>query len=126
MYPRLELAKELLAEDGVIFVSIDDNEQANLKILCDEIFGEQNFIAGFIVVRSEGVGWRSKLSMDMITSPPIAERREVQSIGSPQDIRGSVVSMPLGLRWIQLHVLREHAQHCGHADILREQVLARR
>ncbi|WP_267489730.1 mycothiol transferase [Enemella dayhoffiae] len=34
--------------------------------------------------------------------------------------------MPLGLRWIQLHVLREHAQHCGHADILREQVLARR
>ncbi|EEI17692.1 hypothetical protein HMPREF0298_0481 [Corynebacterium lipophiloflavum DSM 44291] len=39
MYPRLELAKELLADDGVIFISIDDNEQANLRNLCDEVFG---------------------------------------------------------------------------------------
>ncbi len=44
MYPRLELAKELLSEDGVIFISIDDNEQANLKLLCDSVFGEQNFV----------------------------------------------------------------------------------
>lgn len=43
MYPRLLLAKDLLSKDGVIFISIDDNEQANLKILCDEIFGEENF-----------------------------------------------------------------------------------
>lgn len=43
IYPRLELAKELLTEDGVIFISIDDNEQANLKLLCDLIFGEGNF-----------------------------------------------------------------------------------
>ena len=43
MYPRLKLARELLTDDGVIFISIDDNEQANLKILCDEIFGEDNF-----------------------------------------------------------------------------------
>ncbi|MFJ1430828.1 site-specific DNA-methyltransferase [Capnocytophaga canimorsus] len=42
MYPRLLLARDLLAKDGVIFISIDDNEQANLKILCDEIFGEEN------------------------------------------------------------------------------------
>ena len=48
MYPRLMLARELLAKDGVIFISIDDNEQANLKLMCDEIFGEQNFIAQFI------------------------------------------------------------------------------
>lgn len=41
MYPRLKLARELLTEDGVIFISIDDNEQANLKVLCDEIFGEK-------------------------------------------------------------------------------------
>ena len=52
MYPRLELAKELLADDGVIFVSIDDNEQANLKALCDEVFGEQNAVANFV--------WKSK------------------------------------------------------------------
>lgn len=42
MYPRLKLARDLLTEDGVIFISIDDNEQANLKIICDEIFGEEN------------------------------------------------------------------------------------
>ena len=43
MYPRLKLARDLLADDGVIFISIDDNEQANLKILCDEIFGQECF-----------------------------------------------------------------------------------
>ncbi len=45
MYPRLKLARNLLKEDGVIFISIDDNEQARLKLLCDEIFGESNFVA---------------------------------------------------------------------------------
>lgn len=44
MLPRLKLARDLLREDGVIFISIDDNEQANLKLLCDEIFGEENFV----------------------------------------------------------------------------------
>ena len=48
MYPRLALARELLREDGVIFISIDDNEQANLKRLCDEVFGEGNFVAQLI------------------------------------------------------------------------------
>ncbi|HEA8244832.1 TPA: site-specific DNA-methyltransferase [Campylobacter coli] len=48
MLPRLKLARDLLREDGVIFISIDDNEQANLKILCDEIFGEENFVCNFI------------------------------------------------------------------------------
>ena len=48
MKKRLELAKELLSEEGVIFVSIDDNEQAYLKVLMDEIFGENNFICAFI------------------------------------------------------------------------------
>ena len=47
MYPRLRLAKELLKDTGVIFISIDDNEQANLKLLCDEIFGERNFVVAF-------------------------------------------------------------------------------
>lgn len=44
MYPRLKLARDLLTDDGVIFISIDDNEVANLKKICDEIFGENNFI----------------------------------------------------------------------------------
>ncbi|WP_187871499.1 site-specific DNA-methyltransferase [Helicobacter pylori] len=50
MLPRLKLARDLLKEDGVIFISIDDNECANLKILCDEIFGEDNFVACLCVV----------------------------------------------------------------------------
>ncbi|MGI9461204.1 MAG: site-specific DNA-methyltransferase [Alphaproteobacteria bacterium] len=48
MEKRLILAKKLLKDDGVIFISIDDNEMANLKLLCDEIFGEENFIESFI------------------------------------------------------------------------------
>ena len=44
MYPRLILARDLLSNDGVIFISIDDNEQANLKLVCDEIFGEENCV----------------------------------------------------------------------------------
>ena len=48
MSPRLQLARDLLSKDGVIFISIDDNEQANLKLLCDYVFGEENFVAQFI------------------------------------------------------------------------------
>lgn len=54
MLPRLKLARDLLKEDGVIFISIDDNEQANLKILCDEIFGEENFVACMPIVTNPG------------------------------------------------------------------------
>lgn len=49
MFPRLTFARDLLTKDGVIFISIDDNEQANLKLLCDEVFGEENFIAQIII-----------------------------------------------------------------------------
>jgi len=52
MYPRLLLARDLLREDGVIFISIDDNEQAQLKLLCDEVFGQDNFIVTLV--------WKSK------------------------------------------------------------------
>lgn len=48
MYPRLRLASNLLKDDGVIFISIDDGEQANMRKLCDEVFGEENFIAQII------------------------------------------------------------------------------
>lgn len=56
MKKRLTLAKELLADDGVIFVSIDDNEQAYLKVLMDEIFGEENFITNFVWQKKSGGG----------------------------------------------------------------------
>jgi adenine-specific DNA-methyltransferase len=49
MYPRLRLARNLLSDDGVIFISIDDNEVHNLRKVCDEVFGEGNFVAEFII-----------------------------------------------------------------------------
>ena len=52
MYPRLYIARELLRDDGVIFISIDDNEQAQLKLLCDEVFGEENFVEVFSWVKT--------------------------------------------------------------------------
>ena len=54
MYPRLRLAANLLRDDGVIFISIDDNEVTNLRRICDEIFGEENFVADFIRKGSGG------------------------------------------------------------------------
>ena len=57
MYPRLKLARNLLRDDGVIFISIDDNEVANLRKMCDEIFGEENFLATLI--------WRRRASSAM-------------------------------------------------------------
>ncbi len=56
MYPRLRLAYNLLREDGVIFISIDDNEIANLRKICDEVFGEENFVSEFI--------WKSRQNKD--------------------------------------------------------------
>lgn len=55
MYPRLQLARTLLKDDGVIFISIDDNEVHNLKRICDEIFGEENFVGNII--------WRKKYGL---------------------------------------------------------------
>ena len=54
IYPRLRLAKDLLSEDGVIFISIDDNEVGNMRKSCDEVFGEQNFVSNLI--------WQKKFS----------------------------------------------------------------
>ena len=56
MYPRLKLARNLLKDDGVIFISIDDNEVHNLRKICDEVFGEDNFVANLI--------WKSRQNKD--------------------------------------------------------------
>lgn len=58
MYPRLKLARNLLDEDGVIFISIDDNEVDNLKRICNEIFGEMNFVTSII--------WRKKQVLQIL------------------------------------------------------------
>ena len=60
IYPRLKLARNLLKEDGLLFVSIDDNEQGNLRKICDEIFGEENFIDTIIWKKKYGGGAKEK------------------------------------------------------------------
>ena len=60
MYPRLKLLQKLLAEDGAIFISVDDMEIANLKLICNEIFGQNNHVATFI--------WQKRYSPDVRTS----------------------------------------------------------
>lgn len=66
MYPRLKLLQKLLSKDGAIFISIDDNEQANLKLVCDEIFGAGNFVGIFSWVRKKKGSFLSKTLRKMI------------------------------------------------------------
>ncbi len=61
MYPRIFLARQLLTDDGIIFVSIDDHEVYNLRLMMNEIFGEENFIGGFVWRKKAGAGADSKL-----------------------------------------------------------------
>ena len=102
MYPRLQLAKELLADDGVIFISIDDNEQSNLKLLCDEVFGEQNFVAGFIVVRSEGGGLAKQAVIGHDYLPAYARNIDKFSpLGRPKAIRGKIIQKDGVDYWVE-------------------------
>ena len=63
IYPRLKLARNLLRDDGVIFVSIDDNEVENLRRVCSEIFGEENFVEGFVWKKSYGGGAKEQFAV---------------------------------------------------------------
>ncbi len=65
IYPRLKVAKDLLSDDGVIFISIDDNEVENLKKVCDEVFGRTNFIAQFVWVKKKKGSHLSKTTRSM-------------------------------------------------------------
>lgn len=80
MYPRLKLARNLLREDGVIFISIDDTEVANLRKLCDEIFGEENFIAVF--------PWRSRTAKADVPFGVSVDVEWVVAYGKPNFMAG--------------------------------------
>lgn len=64
MYPRLKIARNLLTDDGVIFISIDDNEVANLRKICDEVFGEDNFVTTIHVQLSTTQGMKVKAAQE--------------------------------------------------------------
>lgn len=110
MYPRLKLARNLLSDDGVIFISIDDNEQANLKRLCDEVFGEDNFVASVVWQKRTSPDARCNLSAahdyvlvfskdatypNSLNKLPITEDRKSQYTNSDNDPRGAWASVDL-------------------------------
>ena len=74
MYPRLYLARNLLSEDGVIFISIDDRELSNLRKVCDEIFGEENLVANIIWQHSVQPKGYTNLFLFTITTSFVTRR----------------------------------------------------
>lgn len=108
MYPRLQLARNLLSDDGVIFISIDDNEVHNLRKICDEVFGESNFVAGFIVIRSEGGGLAKQavIGHDYLLAYS-KNTQKFKPLGKPKDIRGKVVTIDGEDYWIETDWFRK-------------------
>lgn len=108
MYPRLKLARNLLKNDGVIFISIDDNEVANLKEICDEIYGKNNFIAQCVRKRRDSqanlsknispiheyILIYSKNNSDHILKKIIANINEKEYKNPDNDPRGPYKTMP--------------------------------
>lgn len=80
MYPRLQLARDLLDKDGVIFISIDENEQANCKLICDDIFGENNCLAN-LVWRKKYTGGKGTSSFADYHEYILAYSRNHESLG---------------------------------------------
>ena len=108
MYPRLRLAANLLRDDGVIFISIDDNEFDNLKKLCNEVFGEENFVAQFIWQKRTSPDARKKISdgheyivmycktadllNDAVSLLPLSDKDRESYKNPDNDVRGPWVS----------------------------------
>ncbi len=123
MKNRLEVAKELLTDDGVFFASCDDNEQAYLKILMDEIFGNENFITNFVVIRAEGGGLAKQVVKGHDYLLTYAKNIEnFEPLRKPKDIRGKIVEKDGKKYWIEEDWLRiEFGKYgtCYYEDIER-------
>ena len=115
MYPRLVLARDLLTDDGAIFASIDDNEQANLVELLNLTFGEQNKVAEFVVIRSEGGGMAKQVIKGHDYLFVYAKNINLFSpLGRPKDVRGKVIEKGGEKYWIQEDWLRKEFGKYGN------------
>lgn len=122
IYPRLKVAKDLLSDDGYICISIDDNEFNNMQKICNEVFGESNFVSNFIVIRSEGGGLakRAVIGHDYL----LVYAKQINSaipLGRPKDVRGQIVVKDGEQYWIETDWLREEFGRygtCHYEDIL--------
>lgn len=122
MYTRLRLSKDLLTADGAVFVSIDDNEQTNIKKLCEEVFGESNKVAEFVVIRAEGGGMAKQVIKGhdylFVYAKDITK---FSPLGKPKDIRGKVIEKDGEKYWIQEDWLRKEFGkygNCHYEEIL--------
>lgn len=122
MYTRLRLSKDLLTADGAIFVSIDDNEQTNINKLCEEVFGESNKVAEFVVIRAEGGGMAKQVIKGhdylFVYAKDITK---FSPLGKPKDIRGRVIEKDGEKYWIQEDWLRKEFGkygNCHYEEIL--------
>jgi len=115
MYPRLYIARQLLKDDGVIFISIDDNEVAQLRMLMDEIFGEQNFIKDLIVNTSEGGGQAKHVINGHEYLLVYAKNiNDFDNLKRPKDIRGKKIKIDGELYWIQEDSIRKEFGKYGN------------
>ncbi|MFR7398691.1 MAG: site-specific DNA-methyltransferase [Streptococcus constellatus] len=115
MSKRLEIAQNLLSETGVIFISIDDNEQAQLKLLCDEIFGEGNLSATFCVIRSEGGGMAKQVVKGHEYCFVFAKNlSKFIPLAKQKDVRGKIIEKDGIEYWIQEDWLRKEFGKYGN------------
>lgn len=122
MYARLLLSRNLLKDDGAIFISIDDNEQTNIKNLCNEIFGEENKVAEFVVIRAEGGGMAKQVIKGHDYLYVYAKNiSKFIPLGKPKDVRGKIVERDGETYWIQEDWLRKEFGkygNCHYEEIL--------
>lgn len=115
MSARLEVAKTLLSETGVIFLSIDDNEDSQLRLLCDEIFGEKNFVGEFSVIKAEGGGMAKQVvkGHDMLFAYAKSIDKFVP-LAREKDIRGKRITVNGIEYWIQEDAIRKEFGKYGN------------
>lgn len=122
IFPRLRLAKDLLSEDGVIFISIDDNEQTNLIKVCNEIFGEENKVGELVVIRAEGGGMAKQIIKGHDYLFVYAKNiTQFTPLGREKDIRGKIIERDGERYWIQEDWLRKEFGkygNCHYEEIL--------
>ena len=108
LYPRLVLARQLLSDNGVIFCSIDDKNQAYVKGLFDEVFGESGFVASFVVIRAEGGGLAKQAVIGHDYLLTYAKSiKQFTPLGKDKDIRGRIVEKDGEQYWIETDWLRK-------------------
>ena len=122
IYARLMVARSLLTTSGYICISIDDNEVENIKKIANEVFGESNFVAQFIIIRSEGGGLAKRAVIGHDYMVVFAKDIEnCRSLGRPKDIRGKIVQRNGEDYWIETDWFREvfgRYGTCHYEDIL--------